>query len=234
MTKAEKITVAVHAAEALGFLVIMTIGMVYMMRKFNTLSTDVNTSQKTATTATVTNMNKIATSVTGVINKDGKKVGSFLDAGTTTIKSLGKTSDALRKQIKPTAQSLQNAANSATGLTNQATATLKTTQTTILGLQPLETASTGEVNALHATTDTANGLLANVNKQVTADSKPINSLLVHSAASMAHFDRISYDGQRVSDKLAADFLRRTPWWKWPIKEFGNTMDIGAAIARHTP
>lgn len=45
---------------------------------------------------------------------------------------------------------------------------------------------------------------------------------------------ISVDGRKVSDKVTADYLKPVPWYLWPMKRSGELLDVGAAVARHTP
>ena len=45
---------------------------------------------------------------------------------------------------------------------------------------------------------------------------------------------ISLDARRAADEATADYLKPVPWWKQPIKRFGEAWDIGAAFARHAP
>lgn len=42
------------------------------------------------------------------------------------------------------------------------------------------------------------------------------------------------DGRLVADKAKNDFLKPVPWYLWPVKKGSQLIDIGAAIARHTP
>lgn len=58
--------------------------------------------------------------------------------------------------------------------------------------------------------------------------------LHHIDGMAASGDGILADGRKVADKATADFLRPVPWWKQPIKKGGELIDIGAALARHTP
>ena len=45
---------------------------------------------------------------------------------------------------------------------------------------------------------------------------------------------IANDAQKVSDKMTSDFLKPVKWYMYPIKKGGELIDIGSAIARHTP
>jgi hypothetical protein len=109
-------------------------------------------------------------------------------------------------------------ANAATGTLGAATGTLAEGQRTIKAAQPLLAQLTVNGASLQATTDTLND---------TLKRQAIGKLLDNAAG-------ISGDFRTIADKATADFIRRVPWWQQPIKKSGQLIDIGAAIARHTP
>lgn len=212
MTTAEKIHVAMHSVEVLAVVALVLVATI----RLNQVGKHVDQSQQTATKATVDAMNGLKTA----IHDNSAKAGNLLLAGTDFLATA-------RTELKPTMESIQNAANSASGTAQQATATLAMAQTSIAKLQPLEVAATDEINALHATT-------LNINSQITANSPYVHNMLASVSGMAYHWNAISGDFQKVSDKMTTNYLRPVPWWKWPIKQFGNAWDIGAAIARHTP
>ena len=109
-------------------------------------------------------------------------------------------------------------ANAATGTLGAATGTLAEGQRTIKAVQPLLSQLTANGASLQATTDTLNDVLKR---------QAIGKLLDNAAG-------ISGDFRTIADKATADFIRPVPWWQQPIKKSGQLIDIGAAIARHTP
>lgn len=178
MTTAEKITLAIHAAEALAVVVFMAFATV----KFSALSTHADQSQQAATMKTVATMGNLQTA----INQNSQKFGNLILAGTALLDSATKTSDSIRAEVKPTAQSAQDLANSAAGTAQQATATLKTAQGSIAAFQPLETAARGEIQALHATT-------LNLNAQITSDSPYVHNVLVSASGILKNGNGITSD-----------------------------------------
>jgi hypothetical protein len=116
-------------------------------------------------------------------------------------------------------------ANAAIGTLGQATATLEEGQRTIASAQPLLAQLTANGASLQATTDTLND---------TLKRKAVGEMLDNLAGVTSHGNAIAGDFQQVADKARADFLRPIPWWQQPIKKSGQLIDIGAAIARHTP
>lgn len=50
----------------------------------------------------------------------------------------------------------------------------------------------------------------------------------------AQWAAISADGRKVTDKMTADYFKPVPWYLYPMKKSSEILDVGAAIARHTP
>lgn len=65
-------------------------------------------------------------------------------------------------------------------------------------------------------------------------SKDISEGLNHANGTLASVDAIGVDARRVVDKATTEWLKPVPWWKQPIKKSSDLLDIGAAVARHTP
>jgi len=64
--------------------------------------------------------------------------------------------------------------------------------------------------------------------------RAIEELLDNLAGITHHGNAIAGDFQDVADKARADYLRPVKWYMQPVKQAGNIMDIGAAVARHMP
>ena len=122
------------------------------------------------------------------------------------------------KHLSSTADSLKGTADALTGTAQGATDTLAEGKRTIAAAQPLLAQLTANGASLQATTDTINDILKR---------QAIGKLLDNAAG-------ISGDFRTIADKATADFIRPVPWWQQPIKKSGQLIDIGAAIARHTP
>jgi len=117
-----------------------------------------------------------------------------------------------------------------------------------------------ELGALHKTTDQATRLAA----ALSASAETANTTIAAAQPALAVYARtgedldallkdeaihrtianvagmtdqgnaILFDFRQVADKETADWLRPVPWWKKPIQKGGALIDIGAAVARHTP
>ena len=122
------------------------------------------------------------------------------------------------QHLSGTADSLKGTAEALTGTAQGATATLAESQRTIAAAQPLLAQLTANGASLQATTDTLNDVLKR---------QAIGKLLDNAAG-------ISGDFRTIADKATADFIRPVRWYMQPIKKSGQLIDIGAAIARHTP
>jgi len=62
----------------------------------------------------------------------------------------------------------------------------------------------------------------------------IDKSLQNFAAMTEQSNAILADFRKVADKETAEWLKPVPWWKRPIQKGGALIDIGAAVARHTP
>jgi hypothetical protein len=122
------------------------------------------------------------------------------------------------KHLSSTADSLKGTADALTGTAQGATDTLAEGKRTIAAAQPL----------LAAYTQSGNDMDALIKR------KAIGDLLDNLAGVTAHGNAIAGDFQQVADKARADYLRPVPWYMQPIKKSSQLIDIGAAIARHTP
>ena len=129
-------------------------------------------------------------------------------------KHLSSASDSL----SGTASALKGTADALTGTAQGATETLAEGKRTIAAAQPLLSQLTANGISIQTTTDTLNDVLKR---------QAIGKLLDDAAG-------ISGDFRTIADKATADFIRPVPWWQQPIKKSGQLIDIGAAIARHTP
>ena len=96
--------------------------------------------------------------------------------------------------------------------------------------------------AVQHVTEDADGIrpiLTNVNGAVTdarvfLNQKPLTETIDNVASMTASWAAISGDAQKVSDKATADFFKPVPWYLYPVKKSSELLDIGAAVARHTP
>ena len=149
--------------------------------------------------------------ITTASGKQVQQTGQLIDATARTMGTVGES-------VKGTAGHLNKTADAATGTLNAATDMLGEGKRTIAAAQPLLSQLTANGASLQETTDTLND---------TLKRQAIGKLLDNAAG-------ISGDFRTIADKATADFIRPVPWWQQPIKKSGQIIDIGAAIARHTP
>lgn len=141
------------------------------------------------------------------------QVGVLVAATASNLNTVGDS-------VKQVAGSLQKTADASTDSLKAATADLQTAQPSIAAFQPLLTSytATGDTLNQFLKTNTTNWTLTGSNVQLIT----------------AHMSGILYDGQAMMDKTKDDYLRkRTPWGT--LGHVGlDTLDITAALARHTP
>lgn len=111
------------------------------------------------------------------------------------------------------------------GTADQATTDLETANTAIAGLEPLEKKAGVAFERFNALmmSGSLDSAIGNVNR-----------LAANSADLVFNANGIVLDGKKVADKVTADYLKPVPWYMQPIKKSSDLLDIGAALARHTP
>ncbi len=124
-----------------------------------------------------------------------------------------------------TADSLTETAHAATGTLEAATDTIGEGKRTIAAAQPLLAQLTANGASLQTATDTLND---------TLKRKAVGEMLDNLEGATGQGNAILGDLRQVADKARADYLRPVPWYMQPIHRAGDFLDIGAAIARHTP
>ena len=129
------------------------------------------------------------------------------------------------KHLSSTADSLKGTADALTGTAQGATDTLAEGKRTIAAAQPLLAQLTANGASLQTATDTLND---------TLKRKAVGEMLDNLEGATGQGNAILGDLRQVADKARADYLRPVPWYMQPIHRAGDFLDIGAAIARHTP
>ena len=133
----------------------------------------------------------------------------------------GRTLDAVTEDAyaaKTTLHSIGKTADAGTGSLYALTDTLGEGKRTIAAAQPLLASYTRSGDDLDA----------------LLKRKAIGEIMDHAAGILSHTEAMTADGHKVADKATADYFRPTRWYMQPIKKSGDIIDIGAAIARHTP
>jgi hypothetical protein len=183
---------------------------------------------ETKANATLINLDK-GTAVWAASAKS--QAGAVEDLATDAHGTLSQANTALAG-VSGVAQHVQGTADAATSLlasaqqaTDQVPTTLATMNQTIGDFQPV-------LSALARSADSANKAVIDFDALV--NSPDLSHALSHVEGMTASGDAILGDARKVADKTAADWLKPVPWWKQPIKKSGQLIDIGAALARHTP
>jgi hypothetical protein len=147
----------------------------------------------------------------GFLAQTGKTVVKVGDAVVTTQLLERKTALEGSQTLLGVSQHVNAAADASTGLLNAGTVAL---------------------NRLPALEDASAGAVQNFNRLIS--SKSLSDAIEGTAGMTQHGSAILADAQQVADKATADYLKPVPWWKQPIQKAGALIDIGAAVARHTP
>jgi ABC-type transporter Mla subunit MlaD len=155
---------------------------------------------------------------------------AFLNQSTATMKTVQDQATQIGTESKTEAKEIQQLTQSAQTLTQKAGIVMDSTNDAIRNLKPVENNAAAELAALKTTTDTLNQTAQGVNRQLPY----VRNMLASVSGIAGHWNAISGDFEKVSDRVTKNYLAPVPWWKWPIKRLGETWDIGAAVARHTP
>ena len=151
-------------------------------------------------------------------NKTVIKVGDAIVTTQLQERAITPHTLAAMDSFKTAADRLSGTADAGTDSLKALTATLGTAQTTIQSLQ-------GPIQGLSVSENNFNALLRN---------SAITRTLDNVAGVTGNMDDTSRDLKKVADRMTTDYLKPVPWWKWPVKRFGEVWDISAAVARHTP
>ena len=168
---------------------------------------------------------------------NAKKTGTLaqLDQALTDVRRVVSHSDRLmtkqeqsvdqwNAQITTTLGNVNTAVVAATTSENEITKssveTLSATTATIESVKPLVVQLNTEVDALHTATIGITAMLPDV--QATA--KNVSGITLHLDGTVSDFGR-------VTKKFADDYTKPVKWYMWPLKQYNDLMDIGAAAAR---
>ena len=146
--------------------------------------------------------------------QQARDVRAMLAATGRTLDGVTEDAAALKSELN----ALHQTTDAATGLTVALTGGAQTADRTIAAAQPLLASYT-------TAGDSLNRILTSRKMYETLDN--IDAMTINANGILA-------DGRQVADKAHADYLKPVPWWKQPVKRFGEIWDVGAAVARHTP
>lgn len=146
-------------------------------------------------------------------------------------------------QVRQSGMLINSASQSIASTSQHLDAAIDTANMQLTHVAPLLDATRGAVGsitpAVQHITESTDGILANADGAV-GDFRhfmtaPTLADTLSNVASMTQSGAaITADARKVSDKATADFLKPVPWYLYPVKKGSEILDIGAAVARHTP
>jgi hypothetical protein len=176
---------------------------------------------ETKANATLVNLDK-GTEVWASSAKN--QAGAVEDLATDAQGTLSQANAALLG-VSGVAQHVQGTADAATSLLASARRSTDAIPTTLQNFDDV----LGDSRSL-----LLSGQRTNADLQSLLESNAINRSLQNFEALTDNANGILADTRKVADKETADWLRPVRWWKRPISKAGQLIDIGAAVARHTP
>lgn len=184
-----------------------------------------------------------------ILNKpckgDSDSCGTIASIGK-LVKKTGDIEVDMQTQVRQSGTLITSAAKSLTSTSQHLDAAVDTANGQLTHVGPLLDSARGVTDALPVTLQRVNKavdgvapILANADGAVTDFRRFMTAPAL--LGTIANADKmtqawaaISVNGQKVSDKLTADFLKPVPWYMQPVKKGGELIDIGAALARHAP
>lgn len=192
--------------------------------------------------------NMVSTAVAKVADAATKAIAGISGAAADALKKYGVTASAATGAIKTTSATLNRpcqgkAGPDACGTLAQVNKTLVKVGDEITTTQLEQRAAIPHVIAAMDTLNSASGHIGDVAK--TLNDRLASQTVTDAAANFARTVKfaaditesgagIMADGKKVADKETADFLKPTRWYMQPVKKASDILDIGAAVARHTP
>lgn len=218
--------IALGFSGALCFLVITAI-LLYKMPVVNSLLAHADAAANNAVTATgvvarssaeqarqAVTIERDIRALTWHINRSLGSADRLMGAGTDVLRTVNFQAS----HIGPLLDSLRDASNSVPA-----------------SLSHLSSTEDAATKTLASVQDDADAIRDRVSdKRVDELIDRLNGTAKHVQGMSESGDTILKNGARVSTKLADDFTKPVPWWKWPIKKMGDIFDIGAWAAQHSP
>lgn len=131
-----------------------------------------------------------------------------------------------------TLQAARGAINTANDQLTHIAPLLDSTRAAMDSLPPAVQRITDDADAIRPILANSDGAVTDFRHFMTAPE--LTATLGNVASVTGSAAAISADARKVSDKLTTDYLKPVPWYLWPVKRGGQLLDIGAAVARHTP
>lgn len=165
--------------------------------------------------------------------------GAWANASAQQVASVA----AIERDVRAQLWHIDRFLNAGTNMLTAAQGAIDTANVQLTHVSPLLDATRGAVDAIPDTlkhvTEGVTPLLANADGAVGDFRRFLTApALTHTIVNVddlvGSWAAISADGRKVTDKMTADYFKPTPWYLYPVKKGSELLDIGAAVARHTP
>jgi hypothetical protein len=144
-----------------------------------------------------------------------------------------------QRQVRQSGTLINAASQSLTSTAEHLNAAIDTANTQLSHLAPAIDAARDAAASVAPAMKGVTPLLANADGAVGdfrhfLTAPALNATLSNVDALTAAWARISTNGAKITDKMTADYFKPVPWYLYPAKKGSELLDIGAAVARHTP
>lgn len=191
--------------------------------------------------ATVTNLNATINTMNatlGIVNRPcggGHPCGTLANVDKLVVK-IGNVAVDAQTQVRQSGTLINAASGSLTSTSQSLNAQLETIGPLLTSARGVTEAIPGALAGIAADTHSvmlnSNGAVTDVRAFISQPAWALTLGNVQSITGSAA--AITDDARKVSDKATADYLKPVPWYLWPVKRSGELLDVGAAVARHTP
>lgn len=184
---------------------------------------------------TVPDLSATVAQLNGTLGNVNGATRAWSDASAQQVKSVAAIERDLRAEMWHVDRSLTTVDSTLTvaqGTIAGVRDTLTVTNEQLAHVGPLLDSARAVTASLDPVISNANGAVTDVRDFLTQPS--LTALMVNTASMTASGAGILGDARTVADKETANFLKPVKWYMVPMKYTGEFIDIGAAIARHTP
>lgn len=144
-----------------------------------------------------------------------------------------------QRQIRQSGKLIDAASQSLTSTSAHLDAAIDTANSQLTHLGPLMDSARAATDSIPPAVGSVAPLLTNADGAVGdfrrfMTAPALTGTISNVDAMTASWAATSGDLRKVADKMTADYFKPVPWYLYPVKKGSELLDIGAAVARHTP
>lgn len=180
--------------------------------------------------------------LTPVVANINKATGAWSQASAQQVASVAAIERDVRAELwhvdrfllagSNTLQAAQGAINTANLQLTHVAPLLDSARAAVDAIPPAIQHVTEDADGVRPILANADGAVGDFRRFMTAPA--LTATISNVDAMTAAWAATSGDLRKVADKMTADYFKPVPWYLYPVKKSSELLDIGAAVARHTP